>query len=110
MAGGVEFVDDVAVGVLAGGARFAGPAALVEGGGGGLEHTVGVLQQQRGVPAQEEVAILCVPAASLAHKEARLPRRAVVVAAVVRAVVAPAHRHTQHGSTTLQETPALSIS
>lgn len=76
---------------LTNGARFAGPAALVEGGGGGLEDAVGVLQQLLGVPAEEEMAVLGVPAAALAHKEARLPCRTVVVAAVVWPVVAPAH-------------------
>ena len=69
-----------------------GAAALVQRGRSCPEHAVGVLQELPAVPGQEEVPVLRAPAAAVAHEEARLPGRRVVVPAVVRPIVPPAGR------------------
>ena len=49
-----------------------------------------MLHELAAVPGQEEVAIIRVPAAAVAYKEARLPGRRIVVPAVMRPIIAPA--------------------
>ena len=76
---------------------FAGAAAFIEGGLGCLQDAVSVLKQKAAVPRQEEVAVLGVPAAALAHKKASLPGVRVVVAAIVGPIISPAHNDTRKG-------------
>ena len=67
-------------------------AAAVQRCRGYRQHLVGMPYQQVAVPAEEEVAVLAIPAAALGLEEPRVPDVRVVAACVVRPAQAPVGR------------------